>query len=501
MQYGTGFLIDARGWIATNNHVLAHVTKDTRVKLADGQRFELEGLAARAPQHDLAIVKLREPPEALTVLDIYYEGKVPLGEEVYAFGHPYEAEFSLSKGIVSRVLSTAELPKSSRRLLASRCRAPDDMIWIQHDAKISPGNSGGPLIDGTGRVFGINTFVHVKAEFGYASHVKHLRELAGSVSDQIQPLPDAREALRTTVSTQQINQLFDAISAFQWNPDTPERYESMADLAKQMTLAKHALAVQSRKPSLRPDVIKRVAQVADQKFAGLRQVPWSRELLETINTFAADQMNKVGEGILVCVSVRGNVRNQKALLMGIEGTDEAMVLRVGLNLTKVQLGSRWLVVGFVTPQVAQVRNQTGSVVRRARVVLTHYMFPVHGQQQENAHGIKELRRQWDDREVEPRPDSMWGMLRIDVGHAPHDAKRVAQPITFPPHCGLKIDGNDRAKTNVGDQCTRSMPHSVRHSLTYLPNSSNSVEVRGRSSSLVRRTCTGSTPGTRGNRGG
>jgi S1-C subfamily serine protease len=71
MQYGTGFLIDKRGWIATNNHVLARITKDARVKLADGKRRELAGLVARAPQYDLAIVKLKEPPANLTVLDVH----------------------------------------------------------------------------------------------------------------------------------------------------------------------------------------------------------------------------------------------------------------------------------------------------------------------------------------------------------------------------------------------------------------------------------------------
>jgi hypothetical protein len=250
------------------------------------------------------------------------------------------------------------------------------MVWIQHDAKISPGNSGGPLIDETGQVFGINTFVHVKAEFGYASHVKHLRELAGSVSDKIQPLPDAREALRTTVSSQRMNLLFDAISGFRWKPGTPEQYQSMAELAKQMTLARHAQVVQSRTPNLRPDVIQRVAQVAHQKFAAMRQAPWSREVFGAINTFATDQLDKVGEGILVYCTVRGKVRNQNALLMDIEGTDESMVLRVGPNLTKAQRGSRWVAVGFVTPQVGQVGDQTGSVARKARVVLTHYMLSV-----------------------------------------------------------------------------------------------------------------------------
>ena len=140
-----------------------------RVDGVSVMEVELEGIVARLPPRDLAIVKLKDPPRDLTILDIGHEGDVPLGEEVFAFGHPYDAEFSLSKGIVSRILTTKEWSRGSRKHLLTRLRAPEAMEWIQHDAKISPGNSGGPLIGEKDQVYGLNTFVHVKAEFGYAS--------------------------------------------------------------------------------------------------------------------------------------------------------------------------------------------------------------------------------------------------------------------------------------------------------------------------------------------
>jgi S1-C subfamily serine protease len=376
MQYGTGFLIDARGWIATNNHVLSRVTKDARVKLADGQRLELEGFLARAPGQDLAIVKLKQPPSPCTILDIGNEGAAGLGQEVFAFGHPYEAEFSLSKGIVSRVLTTSEFSGPSRRHLESKIRSPEDMIWIQHDAKISPGNSGGPLVDDDGTVLGMNTFVHVKAEFGYASDVRYLRQLVASVSDQIEPLPDPRKVLRTEVSSQRLHRLFEVVSSFSWRPSTPEQYGEMAELAKQMTLAKHAQVAGSRAPNARSDVIERVARVADEKFSALKGAPWSAEGLRAINSYAGDQLNAVGEGVLLYSSVLGNVRDQKALLMQVEGTGELLLVRAGSQSNTIPRGSRWLVVGFVMPQVANVQNQTRSIDRQARFVLTHYLLAI-----------------------------------------------------------------------------------------------------------------------------
>ena len=65
MQSGTGFVINGRGWIATNHHLVARITKDARVKLIDGARLELAGIVARDPKRDLAIVAMRDPPPQL----------------------------------------------------------------------------------------------------------------------------------------------------------------------------------------------------------------------------------------------------------------------------------------------------------------------------------------------------------------------------------------------------------------------------------------------------
>jgi hypothetical protein len=143
-----------------------------------------------------------------------------------------------------------------------------------------------------------------------------------------------------------------------------------------MTLAKHALAAQNRQPNPPSAVVQRVAGVADQKFAAFRNVRWSPSHFEALNVFAAEQMNMAGEGVLVYSTVRGNVRNKNALVMSIEGTDDSFIVQVDTRLSRVPQGSRWLVVGFVMPQVLNIKNQTRSIDQNARVVLTHYLLSV-----------------------------------------------------------------------------------------------------------------------------
>jgi len=375
-QYGAGFLVDGRGWIATNNHVVSNITTAARVKMANGARLQIEGILARAPSRDLALVKLADPPGQLTILDIDYDDDPMLGEQVYAFGHPYQAEFSLSRGIVGRVLTSKELLNASRGHPIGRIGAPGDMVWIQHDAKISPGNSGGPLIDEQGGVLGVNTFVNIRAEFGYASHVRYLRELVATVTGEIDPPPPPRDFVRTVVSTQRIKELINASNAFSWKPETPEQYDLLAELAKQMTLAKHALVVRGATPGTTSSAVQNVARFAEQTFVAMQRARWRPEQLTAINAFSVDQVDKLGRGAMLFGVVWGSDEKQGVLVMAIHGTREPVVVRVGSPTSNFPVGSRWLVLGFVTPKVARVNIKGQSDPHLAHVLLTHYLLLV-----------------------------------------------------------------------------------------------------------------------------
>jgi len=387
MQYGCGFLIDERGWIATSNHVVSSATTAAQVTFADGTECKLAGIVATGPEHDLAIVKLEDPPQDLTILDISYDDTPRLGSQVYAFGHPYNADFSLSKGIVSRVLTTADLPSNPQPSVVARMKAPKDAIWIQHDAKISPGNSGGPLLTEDGRVVGVNTFLNVKAELGYAGHVRYLRQLAAAASDQVTPLPapqpgaqalgNGQSQLRpgqVVVSPAKMKQLFDTGRSFAWTPQKPDQYQTLAELAKQMTLAKHLQAI-PQAVNAPPEAVRNLVGFADQLFLQMRTAGWRPDQAKAINQYAVDRVDKPGQGAMLFTTVAGNVNNA-LLLLEIQGTDKYVLVPVGSVLSKSPRGTNWLVIGLVSPKNAQIKTPKQPDPQRLPIIVTHYMLKV-----------------------------------------------------------------------------------------------------------------------------
>lgn len=385
MEIGAGFLIDNRGWIATNNHVVAHATTASRVRMANGMQCRLGGIIARAPEHDLAIVKLEERPFQLTILDVRYNATPRLGEMIYAFGHPYNLGFSLSKGIVSRVVTTAELLAGTPNHLVAKFNAPGDLVWIQHDAKISPGNSGGPLLTEDGRVMGINTFVHTQAEYGYASHVKYLREVMAGATGEVTPFPAGPEIAQqpvpgqprpgqTVINPARMKPLFDGAAGFGWKPDSAEQYATLAELAMLMTAVKHAQAMPAAAGNAPPQIVAQAAAQADELFGQIRTLQWNEERFKAINQFALEGIDQAGRGIMVFTTVLGNAPN--ALMLQVQGTDKKILVQVGPGLAASPGGSRLLVLALVTPQIAQVNATNQPEPQEMRVLLAHYMLKI-----------------------------------------------------------------------------------------------------------------------------
>lgn len=145
---GSGSIIDTRGYIITNNHVIDRAHR-VFINLADGSQYE-GTVVGTDPENDIAVLKF-DPPRGMELTTIPYGDSTNLkvGQKVLAIGNPFALERTLTVGIVSGL---------GRPIQTSRNRIIRDMI--QTDASINPGNSGGPLLDTQGRMIGINTMIY-----------------------------------------------------------------------------------------------------------------------------------------------------------------------------------------------------------------------------------------------------------------------------------------------------------------------------------------------------
>jgi S1-C subfamily serine protease/phage FluMu protein Com len=371
MSTGTGFLIDRRGWVATNNHVASMATTASRAKLITGQKIELEGIIAQVPERDLAIIKLKSMPPNFTLLDISYDGKPKIGTTVYTYGHPKNQDFSLAKGIVSRVLTTSELVSEQPGHLLTKINSPADAVWIQTDATVLPGNSGGPLLDEQCHVLGINTFANLDAHFGFASHVKYLRELVDKSVDKAMPLkaPEAAPppGQQITLSQAKLQQTFDAAAAFGWKPANAEQYKTIAELALLLTASKS------------PQVPRELQAFGEQLFGKLREVPWTQEHFNAINQYAAAQLTAPGSGVAILGTFRGTGKDPtgqgQALVIEVQGMSDLLLVAAAGDILNTKAGTRMLIFGLVTPQVGQAEIP-GQMPRPVRFIQSHYILIV-----------------------------------------------------------------------------------------------------------------------------
>jgi 2-alkenal reductase len=143
---GSGFVWDSAGHVVTNNHVVEGARK-VFVQLDAGDKIPAT-VVGRAPEYDLAVVRLSRPPKDLRPIPLGASSELKVGQTVYAIGNPFGLQRTLTRGIVSAL--DRELPTSGFREVAG---------VIQTDAAINPGNSGGPLLDSAGRLIGVNTAI------------------------------------------------------------------------------------------------------------------------------------------------------------------------------------------------------------------------------------------------------------------------------------------------------------------------------------------------------
>jgi hypothetical protein len=191
---GSGFVVDVKGLIATNFHVVDGA-KELIVSFPgakDKAIFPVKGFVGILPGKDMALIMIDPKGKQLTALPIAKE--LPSqGEPVVAFGAPLGLSDTVTDGIVSALREGSDLREMLKR--GNRDEYKDslgydlDIHWIQTSAPISPGNSGGPLVNARGEVIGINSFVSQMGQnLNFSLSTLHLQDLINKSGTTLQPL-------------------------------------------------------------------------------------------------------------------------------------------------------------------------------------------------------------------------------------------------------------------------------------------------------------------------
>ena len=150
---GSGVIVDSRGYLVTNNHVVSGALS-IQVILSNGTKEPAQLTGADAA-YDLAVLKIAVPKGGLSVATLGDSTQLKVGQEVLVIGNPLGITQTVTNGIVSAL----------KRSVSEGQGAPTIQNAIQTDAPINPGNSGGALVDLQGNVVGIPTLTAIDPEF------------------------------------------------------------------------------------------------------------------------------------------------------------------------------------------------------------------------------------------------------------------------------------------------------------------------------------------------
>jgi S1-C subfamily serine protease len=185
-------VISAGGVLATNYHVVED-GREILVRLYDDREgrwdaeHEYEADVVRvSPSHDFALLEI--PVKTVHFLRLASPERIRVGDEVFAVGSPHGLQLSLSRGIVGGFRTTEELQFTEQWLQRGTGEdAPSRVVWIQTDAAMNPGSSGGPLLNRAYELVGLASFSREGTGLNFALHSQHIRELAGHYYTESRP--------------------------------------------------------------------------------------------------------------------------------------------------------------------------------------------------------------------------------------------------------------------------------------------------------------------------
>ncbi|MFC2150648.1 Do family serine endopeptidase [Calditrichota bacterium] len=169
---GSGIIVDAEGYILTNNHVVSDAT-EIRVKLTNGEEYDAQ-VVGKDPETDVALIKIDHMLDPSMVAALGNSDDIRIGQWAIAVGNPFGLDWTVTVGVISA--------RGRSNLRIGGGEGPSYQNFIQTDASINFGNSGGPLVNIHGEVVGVNTAINAQGQgIGFAIPIN----LARKVMDQL----------------------------------------------------------------------------------------------------------------------------------------------------------------------------------------------------------------------------------------------------------------------------------------------------------------------------
>jgi hypothetical protein len=336
---GSGFVVDAKGMIATNFHVVDGAKELIVTFPADKDKriFAVKGFVGILPGKDMALIMIDPKDKVLTALPL--AKAVPAqGEPVVAFGAPLGLSDTVTDGIVSAIREGADLRDMLKR--GGRDEYKDslgydlDIHWIQTSAPISPGNSGGPLVNARGEVIGINSFVSQMGQnLNFSLSTLHLQDLITKSGTTVQPLSSLPPPRKHHAA----------------GPDIGDTATTL-DIWKQLNKAKNSLAakiaVAEKKIQENPELDSRMP-AAHQNKRNKKVSKFYRDISKSYSDFATTVKALKGEDadkdLILAVIEEGNIAEKlntsygalaDAVLQGATGI-EAVIVKIKQSLADI----------------------------------------------------------------------------------------------------------------------------------------------------------------------
>jgi S1-C subfamily serine protease len=253
---GSGSIIDKQGHILTNYHVVEDANK-IWVTLPGGKEPYEGEVVGEDKETDVAVLKINAPPDELYPVPIGTSDNLKVGQRVYTLGNPFGLEGTLTTGIISNLNRT--LPSRTGREMKS---------IIQTDAAMNPGNSGGPLLDTSGRMVGMNVAIATKtgqsAGVGFAIPINRIRQI-------VPQLIERGRVVRADIGIVAVKQLDKGLQLVKLNKDGPAERAGLKGW-KTVRLTRGPLVLERQDPSA-ADIITAVdGQAVDSASAFVEKI-------------------------------------------------------------------------------------------------------------------------------------------------------------------------------------------------------------------------------------